>query len=189
MVPDIWSVTDKIFCHFGSLLAFLPPNNPNKQNFEKMKKTPGDIIILHKCNVNDNFLSFWTIICPFTPLATWKIKILKKMQRRSGYIIFLYICTINGHHTLYDSWDNRVRRAEFFLIMDYFLPFYPLTTQKTKILKKLKKIPGDIIVLYMCTINDNHMIYSSWDIECDGQNFLSFWIIFCPFTPMTTQIN
>ena len=146
MVPDIWSVTDKIFCHFGSLLAFLPPNNPKKQNFEKMKKTPGHIIILHKCNVNDNhimhgswdaerdiqtFLSFWTIICPFTPLATWKIKILKK----------------------------------------------------------LKKIPGDIIIFHMCTINDNHVTYSSWDIECDGQNFLLFWIIFCPFTPMTTQIN
>ena len=31
------------------------------------------------------------------------------------------------------------------------------------------------------------MMYSSWDIEHDGQNFLSFWTIFCPFTPLTTQ--
>ena len=32
-------------------------------------------------------------------------------------------------------------------------------------------------------------MYGSWDTECDGQNFLSFWAIFCLFTPPppTTQ--
>ena len=30
-------------------------------------------------------------------------------------------------------------------------------------------------------------MYSSWDIECDRHNFLSFWTIFCPFTPLTTR--
>ena len=39
----------------------------------------------------------------------------------------------------------------------------------------------------MCTINDNHMIYDSWDMEHDRQNFLSFWTIFWTFTPLTTQ--
>ena len=29
----------------------------------------------------------------------------------------------------------------------------------------------------MCTINDNHIMYGSWDMEGDGQNFLSFIII------------
>ena len=48
-----------------------------------------------------------------------------------------------------------------------------------------KKTPEDIIILHMCTKNDNHM-YSSWDIECDRQNFLSFKISFCCFTPLTT---
>ena len=38
-------------------------------------------------------------------------------------------------------------------------------------------MPGDII-LHMWSINDNHMIYGSWDIECGGQSFLSFWDIF-----------
>ena len=33
------------------------------------------------------------------------------------------------------------------------------------------KIAGDIIILHMCNINDNHMMYSSWDTERDGQNF------------------
>ena len=38
MVPEIWSATDRIFCHSGSLFAILPPIDPENQNFEKMKK-------------------------------------------------------------------------------------------------------------------------------------------------------
>ena len=38
-----------------------------------------------------------------------------------------------------------------------------------------------------CAINDNHMVYGSWDTERDGQNFLSFWTAFCTFTHLTTQ--
>ena len=45
-VPEIWSATDRIFYHSGPLFALLPPINPENQNFEKMKKAPGDIIIL-----------------------------------------------------------------------------------------------------------------------------------------------
>ena len=54
-----------------------------------------------------------------------------------------------------------------------------------------KKLSGNIIILHMCTINDNHMIYGSWAMEHDRQIFLSFWITFCPFTPplKTRKIN
>ena len=34
-----------------------------------------------------------------------------------------------------------------------FAPFTPLTAQKIKISKKIKKAPGDIIILHMCTKN------------------------------------
>ena len=44
----------------------------------------------------------------------------------------------------------------------------------------MKKVPGDIIILYMCTIN--HLIYGSWDKKQDKQkvfsilgHFLLFW--------------
>ena len=74
-----------------------------------------------------------------------------------------------------------MRRTKIFVILCYFLPFYP-TTWKIKILT-LNKVPGDIIILHICTINDNHMMYHSWDMECDRHNFLSFWTVFCPFTP------
>ena len=39
------------FCHF---LSFYPHNNPENQTFEKMKKGPGDIIILHVSTINKN---------------------------------------------------------------------------------------------------------------------------------------
>ena len=29
-------------------------------------------------------------------------------------------------------------------------------------------------------------MYGSWDMKCDGQIFLSFWSVFCPFTHLTT---
>ena len=47
MVSEIWSMMDRIFCYFESFSALLPPKNRKNQNFEKMKKIPGDII-LHK---------------------------------------------------------------------------------------------------------------------------------------------
>ena len=47
MVTEMWSGTDRFFCHFGPVFALLPPNNPENKNFEKIKKTLGDTIILH----------------------------------------------------------------------------------------------------------------------------------------------
>ena len=54
MVPEIWSATNKIFCHFGPFFSLLPPNKIKNKNFEKMKKPPGDIMNLHMCTINDN---------------------------------------------------------------------------------------------------------------------------------------
>ena len=71
-------------------------------------------------------------------------------------------------------------------ILGHFCPFTTLTNWKTKILKKWKK-PWDIIISHLCNTNDNHMMYSFWDMEEDRHNFLSFWTSFCHFTPLTTQ--
>ena len=81
-VPEIWSEADITFCHFRPFLPFYPPNDPENQKFEKMEKLSGDIIILHiyynhmmyaswdmMC-YRQNFLSFWTIFCSFSPLTT-----------------------------------------------------------------------------------------------------------------------
>ena len=100
------SATDRIFCHFGLFLPFYPHNNSKNQNFKKLKKIIGDIIILHRCTINEDhmmygswdmehngqtFLSFWTVFCIFTPLTIWKIKILKKWKDAWKYYHFTYM--------------------------------------------------------------------------------------------------
>ena len=106
MVPEILSMMERFLCHFGLFFAFLPFNNPKKQNFHKVKKRPGDIIILHKCTKNHDhmlycswdmacercncYFSFWAIFCPFTPLTTQKIKISKKWKKKHLEIFFFF---------------------------------------------------------------------------------------------------
>ena len=51
MILEIWSATDRISAHFG-------PNNPENQNFEKMKKKSGAIIVSHKLTINDNHMIY-----------------------------------------------------------------------------------------------------------------------------------
>ena len=89
----------------------------------------------------------------------------------------------------YDVWflQYGVQQTEFSVIMDCFLPFFPPMDPENQNFEKMKKTLEDIIILQMFTINDSHMIYGFSDMECNRQNFLSFWTIFCPFTPLTTQ--
>ena len=39
----------------------------------------------------------------------------------------------------------------------------------------------------MFTINEDHILYGSWDIKAWRRVFLSFWAIFCPLTLLTTK--
>ena len=94
----------------------------------------------------------------------------EKMKKPPRDIITLHMCTINENHMMYGSWDMELV-TEFFVILDHFLHFYPPNNPKNKNFQKIKQPSGDIIILHKCTINDNHMTYGSWDIECDGQFF------------------
>ena len=108
------------------------------------------------------------------------------MRNPSGDIITLNVCTINNNHIMYGSWDMDPVTGRFFghfgLFFALLSPPDPHNSKKQNF-EKMKKLAGDIIILHMCTINNNHLMYGSWDIERVGQNFLSFWTIFCPFTP------
>ena len=94
-----------IFGHFLPLFSPLP-NNPENQNFEKMKKASGDVIILNLCNKKHNhmmyaysdmecddiiFCYFRLFFCSFTPLLTPKIKIWKKCKKHLEILSF-YTC-------------------------------------------------------------------------------------------------
>ena len=54
--------------------------------------------------------------------------------------------------------------------MGNILPFYPPNSQKNQHLKKMKKMPQDIIIIHKCTKNHDHMLYCSQDIVCDRCN-------------------
>ena len=57
-IPEIRSVTDIIFCHFGPFFDLLPHYWPWKLKFGNNVKKPGDIILLHMCSINkDNIMS------------------------------------------------------------------------------------------------------------------------------------
>ena len=71
-----------------------------------------------------------------------------------------------------EIWSSRGK------IFSHFGPFFALLLKNQNFQKKK---PGDIISLPLCTTNDNHMMYGSLDIRCNGQSFL--WTIFCPFAP------
>ena len=83
---------------------------------------------------------------------------------------YKYMCTKNEDHMIYGSWSLRHNRQKFLSFWVILCPFSPLTTWKIKILK-LIRTPGDIIILHICSINDNHMMYVSWDTECDRPFF------------------
>ena len=91
----------------------------------------------------------------------------------------------NHNHMIYGYWDTEWDRQNF---LSFWGIFCPLLIPKIKILKKMKKYLEILSFdTYMCTINEDHMIYSSWNIRCcNGQKFLSFWAIFCPLYPLTT---
>ena len=113
-------------------------------------------IILHLCNTNDDHMmhgswdikhdrqNFFDILCyslPFCPTdimknQKWKKK--KKKKKKMHGDIILHLGTTSDNHVWflrYGAWQTGL-----FLTLDHFLPFYPLTTQKIKILKKWKDI-------------------------------------------------
>ena len=142
---------------------------------------------LHMCTINANI---WCMVpgilhatdiffCHFGPFFAIlpsdnpKIKILKHWKKHLEILSFTHL-----YHKwqTYDVWFLRyhMQQTYFFVILDHFLPFYPPINPKNQTFENMKNIPGDIIILHMCPINDHHMIYGSWDMEHDKQNFLLF---------------
>ena len=140
------------------------------------------------------FFVIWAIFFPFIPpsLPKWsrKLKSWKKWKKCLEILSFYtYMCTVNEDHMIYGFWNIMCDRQKFLSFWAIFLPFQPLDKLENQNFNIEKKIPGDIIILHIWTINDNHMMYGSWDREHDRHKFLSFWTIFCPFTPLWKKIK
>ena len=93
--PEIWSATE-FFIILDYFLPFYLLKNLENQDFAKMKKVLGDIIILHMCTIFFFLIlhHFLPYLPPPPPLTT-QIKILKKMKKIPGDIIILHDCTKN----------------------------------------------------------------------------------------------
>ena len=95
--------------NLDQFLPFYPPKNLSNQNFEKIRKSPVDILILYMYTINknhDNFLSFCAIFCTFTQLTTRKTRILKKWKNYQDISFYiLHLCLTNDNHMMYGSWD------------------------------------------------------------------------------------
>ena len=94
------------------------------------------------------------------------------------------VCACNCMHqmekTAYDVWFLRYGTWQTICCHSrpYFALLPPYGPRKSKFWKTEKK-PEDIFI--MCTINDSHIMYGSWDMECIGQNFFVTLDHFLPF--------
>ena len=148
---------DRIFCHYGPFFTLLPPhhhlpNDAENPNFEK-KIMPEDIILLYiHFHLFGPFFSF-------QPLENLENQNFNNENNTWRYYHFTHL-----HHKWqsYDVWFLRygVRQTKSFVILDQFLLFYPLWTQKIKILKKWKNT-WKYYILHRYNINYNHIMYGS----------------------------
>ena len=104
----------------------------------------------------------------------------QNFEKIPGGVIILHMCILNYNHMMYGSWAMECEGQTFLSFWTIFCSF--TNNPKNENFEKMKKTPGDIIILHKCTMNNNHMMHGSCDMKRDRQNFLSFWDIFCPFT-------
>ena len=125
---------------------------------------------------NGNFESFFSLL--LLSLKIWKIRILKRWKTLLGISSF-YACVPKT--TIIWGTVPEIKSEKEIIFCHFVLFFAPLPynqPEKSKFWKNEKKKPTDIIILHLSTTEDNHMMYVSWDMEGDRQNFLSFWTIF-----------
>ena len=53
----------------------------------------------------------------------------------------------------------------------------------------MKQHPADIIILHLCTINDNHIMYGSWEYEVPQAEIFVILGHFLHFTPFNNPKN
>ena len=173
-VHEIWSMTDK-FLSFWTFCPLNPLTTPGKSKVWINEKNAWRYIyahfthVYHKWKIYDVSVTgrslFWTIFCPFTSSTSCKINIFKKRRRHLEISSFYTWVTQMAiiWCMLPEIWS--AQWTEHFVILDQFLPFYPCKHLENKNFENMKKIPGDIIVLHMRTINDNDMMYVCSDME------------------------
>ena len=177
---------------------FTLPKNPKNQNFENMKKmleissfyksVPETTIMRYsswdmELHRQDSFLSLRAIFCRFTPVTTWKIKTLRKWKKHldmSSFYTYVPKITIIWC-MLPEIWSTR---DKFFHFGSFFTLYWP---QKSKFGKNEEN--AQIHYYHLTHLYHKWKSYDvcSFRYGMQQMQFLSFWAIFCLFTPLTIQ--
>ena len=98
------------------------------------------------------------------------------------------LCTKSDNHYDVGFSDMECDRQNF-LSFWTFCPLIPLSTPgESKFSINEKNARRYILILHKCTINENHKMYGSWDMECNRQNFISgHFLSFYPFSNLRNQ--
>ena len=172
----------------------------SKKKKKKEKKQPKNTCRYHYQNLNDIIYSPWDIeqnklklvilahFLPFTPLKTSKIKILKNEKTCWRYHHFTHV------HQKSQTCDVQLLRygQKFLSFWSIFCLFTspPLMIPNIKILKKMKKMAGDIILLYI-HVHHKWRLYDIWFLKCKVWQTEIFDILghFLPFQPLDNLEN
>ena len=108
---------------------------------------------------------------------TRKIRLLKKWKNLLEISSF-YTCVPKPRSYEVEFLRSKVRQ-NFLSFWAIFCSFARLLTLKIKIWEKCKKTPEDIILLHMCTINQDqmHPWYDTWFLRNEVQQTELSWII------------
>ena len=81
-----------------------------------------------------------------------------------------------------EFWNNEKKKSSKYERYHHFTHGYqkPQSYELQFVRYGVRQIFGDIVLLPMCNINQNHLMYGSWDIKWKGRSLLSFCHIF-PF--------
>ena len=131
---------------------------------EKLYKTPGNIILLHMCKLNEDQkmygsrdimawrTKFFVVLGHFLPfdlpnkLKNWNFE---KQWKKNNWRYYHFKLVYHKWWS-YDVWILRygAQQTEFFIVLGYFLPFYPSNSWENQNFEKMKKMPRDNIILH-----------------------------------------
>ena len=201
MVPEIWSATDRIFCHSEPFFALLPHYRPRKLKFwkneqqtwrcyhftnHKWQQSYGVWFLRYEAWRTDKiFCHFGLFFCHFTPLTTWKIKILKKWKKLLELLaIILHKCTKNHDHMLL-LFLRLSDACNCYFSFGIFFPFYPCKPKNWKFPKNEKNAWRYYHFTHVHQKSWSYVCYTVPEVwRCDGCNcYFLFWVIFAFLPP------
>ena len=98
---------------------------------------------------------------------------------------YYHFTNINNSHMNYGTSDMECNGQIFLSFWTILCPLNPLTTRKIQIWKNEK----NTLIYHFTNVYYKWQSYDVWFLRYgvyDGQNFLTFWTVFCPFTTLTT---